>query len=43
MLGWIIFDEVSLGLLYGIIFAPVFSGLEVVITNKRGRKKKNDK
>lgn len=43
VLGWIIFDEVSLGLLYGIIFAPVFSGLEVVITNKRGRKKKNDK
>ena len=39
VLGWIIFDN----LLYGIIFAPVFSGLEVVITNKRGRKKKDNK
>ena len=43
VLGWIIFDKFYLGLVYGIIFAPVFSGLEVVITNKRGRKKKNDK
>ena len=43
MLGWIIFDVFYLGLLYGIIFAPVFSGLEVVVNNKRGRKKKNDK
>lgn len=43
MLGWIIFDEVYLGLIYGIIFAPVFDGLEVVVNNKRGRKKKNDK
>lgn len=42
-LGWIIFDEFYLGLVYGVIFAPVFGGLEVVITNKRGRKKKNDK
>lgn len=43
MLGWIIFDEIYLGLVYGIIFAPVFSRLEVVVNNKRGRKKKNDK
>ena len=41
MLGWLIFDEIYLGLLYGIIFAPVFGGLEVVVNNKRG--KKNDK
>lgn len=43
MLGWIIFDEFFWGLLYGIIFAPVFGGLEVVVNNKRGRKKKNNK
>lgn len=43
MLGWIIFDEFYLGIIYGIIFAPVFSGIEVVISNKRGRKKKDDK
>ena len=42
VLGWILFDEISMGLFYGIIFAPIFSGLEVVITNKRGRKKKDD-
>ena len=43
MLGWLIFDEFYLGIIYGIIFAPIFSGIEVVITNKRGRKKKDDK
>ena len=43
MLGWIIFDEFYLGIIYGIIFAPVFSGIEVVISNKRGRKKKDNK
>lgn len=37
--GWIIFDEIIFGLLYGIIFAPIFGGLDVVISNKRGRKK----
>ena len=42
-IGWIIFDEIYLGLVYGILFAPVFSGLEVVVNSKRGRKKKNDK
>lgn len=41
--GWIIFDEIIFGLLYGIIFAPIFGGLDVVISNKRGRKKKQDK
>lgn len=40
-IGWTVFDSFSFGILYGIIFAPVFSGLEVVITKKRGRKKKN--
>ena len=42
-IGWIIFDEIYLGLVYGILFAPVFSGLEVVVNSKRGRKKKDDK
>lgn len=43
MLGWIIFDEFFWGIIYGIAFAPIFSGIEIVITNKRGRKKKNNK
>lgn len=42
-LGWVIFDEIYWGIMYGIIFAPVFGGLEVVITNKRGKKRKNNK
>ena len=41
--GWIIFDEIFLGIAYGIIFAPVFGGLDIIITNKRGRKNKRDK
>lgn len=43
MIGWMIFDNILLGLLWGIIFAPVFSGVDVVVTNKRGRKKKDNK
>lgn len=43
MLGWVVFDEFYWGILYGIIFAPIFSGVEVVIANKRGRKKKYNK
>lgn len=43
MLGWIIFDELIWGIIYGVIFSTAFGGLEVVITNKRGKKRKNDK
>ena len=39
--GWVIFENPLLGIVYGIIFAPIFSGLKVVITKKR--KKKNTK
>lgn len=41
--GWMIFDEIIFGILYGIIFAPVFGGIDVIISNKRGRKKKENK
>lgn len=40
LLGFTVFDDIVLGFLYGLIFAPTFGGLEVVITKKRGRKKK---
>lgn len=43
LLGWIIMDNIYMGIIYGIIFAPVFSGLNVVITKKRKRKKKTEK
>ncbi len=40
ILGWLIFDGLLLGILWGIIFAPTFSGLKVVITKRRKRTKK---
>ena len=43
ILGWVIFDDIVFGLLWAIIFAPIFSGIDVVVSNKRGRKKNNDK
>ena len=43
MMGWIIFDKFYLGIIYGVIFAPVFSGAEVVIANKRSKSKNVDK
>ncbi len=43
VLGWVIFDDIVFGLLWAIIFAPIFSGIDVVVSNKRGRKKNNDK
>ncbi len=38
--GWIVFDDITFGILYAVILGPLFSGLDVVVTNKRGRKKK---
>ena len=43
MIGWICFDDIGLGFLWAVILAPTFSGLDVVISKKRGRKKKEDK
>ena len=43
ILGWLIFDNFVMAIMWAIIFAPIYSGLEVVITKKRGRKKKNTK
>ena len=42
ILGWVIFKNITMGVLYGIIFSPVITGAKVVVTKKRGRKKKND-
>lgn len=38
--GWIVFDDILFGFIYGIIFMPVFGGLETIITNKKEKKKK---
>ena len=40
LFGWIIFDDIMMGFLYGIIFSPIITGAKVVVTKKRGRKKK---
>ncbi|MBQ8535427.1 MAG: hypothetical protein IJ463_07065 [Bacilli bacterium] len=40
--GWLIMDDIFMGIIYGILFAPLLSGLEVVVSKKRGRKKKKD-
>lgn len=41
ILGWVIFKNITMGVLYGIIFSPVITGAKIVVTKKRGRKKKN--
>ena len=42
LFGLVVFDNITMGFLYGIIFSPVITGTKVVVTKKRGRKKKND-
>lgn len=43
ILGWVLFDDILWGFLYGIIFMPLFNEVNVVVRNKRGRKKDNNK
>jgi len=38
--GWLLFHNFFWGLFYGFIFSPVSTGLDVIITNKRGSKRK---
>ena len=40
---YLVTEELFLGIMMGIIFAPVMSGLEVVVQKKRGRKKNSSK
>ena len=42
VLGWILFDDFWFGLMWAFVLGPTFTGLDVVISNKRGRKKKED-
>ena len=41
--GWLVFDDIFWGFLYGIIFMPLFNEGNILITNKRGRKKSDKK
>jgi len=41
--GWIIFDDILWGFLYGVIFMPLFNEVNVIVRNKRGRKKDKNK
>ena len=40
VLGWIIFDDIAFGIIWGLLFGGAFSGLDVVVSKKRGRKNK---
>lgn len=40
VLGWIAFDDIGIGFLWAVVFAGAFSGLDVAVSKKRGRKKK---
>lgn len=42
VLGWLIFDNILVGLLWGVLFAPIFSGLDVEIVNKKKTKNKKE-
>ncbi len=42
ILGGLILNDFYLGIIWGITFAFIFRGLDIVITNKRGRKKKKN-
>jgi hypothetical protein len=37
--GWLIFDDIFMGVLYGIILGPTFSSLEIVATTRNQKKK----
>ncbi len=43
VLGWTAFDDIAMGVLWAVLLGPLFSGIDVVVSNKRGRKKKEDK
>ena len=43
MLGWMVFEDVIFTILWGLVFAPLFSGIEVVVVKKKKRKKKTTK
>lgn len=41
LLAYIIFENITTAIIFGLLLGPCFTGLEVIITKKRGRKRKN--
>ena len=38
--GWVVFDDIIFGIVWAILFAAIFSSVDVVVKTKPGRKKK---
>lgn len=41
LLAYIIFENITTAIIFGLLLGPAFTGIEVIVTKKRGRKRKN--
>lgn len=41
LLAYIIFENIVTAIIFGLLLGPAFTGIEVIVTKKRGRKRKN--
>lgn len=41
LLAYIIFEDIVTAIIFGLLLGPAFTGIEVIVTKKRGRKRKN--
>lgn len=41
LLAYIIFENIVTAIIFGLLLRPAFTGIEVIVTKKRGRKRKN--
>lgn len=41
LLAYIIFENIITAIIFGLLLGPAFTGIEVIVTKKRGRKRKN--
>ena len=41
LLAYIIFENIVTAIIFGLLLCPAFTGIEVIVTKKRGRKRKN--
>lgn len=41
LLAYIIFENIVIAIIFGLLSGPAFTAVEVIVTKKRGRKRKN--
>ena len=41
LLAYIIFENIVIAIIFGLLLGPAFTGIEVIVTKKRGRKRIN--